>query len=196
MDKELVINGVKYIRVDDNFKVGNSVKYNNYEFYIIKLDDNFATLVSREFLSKDKIKELFKDDTDYLDDDCDVRFNTDETDNDWQNSKIREVLNTKFIQEFNKNELVRMTTNYDECKHSRDYIRLLTVREVERLSDEHKRVYRRYGYWTMSPYDFNGSSARVFFVLSDGNLSYNNVNFAYGVRFVICVNKELLKNAN
>ena len=40
-------------------------------------------------------------------------------------------------------------------------------------------------YWTMSPYNFNGSYALVFNVYSDGNLGWGGVSGTWGVRSVI-----------
>ena len=46
-------------------------------------------------------------------------------------------------------------------------------------------LYTGQHYWTMSPYIFDGYNARVFHVYSNGYLSYDRVDFAYGVRPVI-----------
>ena len=46
-------------------------------------------------------------------------------------------------------------------------------------------LYNNANYWTMSPYNFNGSYARVFVVNDYGNLDYWSVYYTYGVRPVI-----------
>ena len=47
-------------------------------------------------------------------------------------------------------------------------------------------LYTGQNYWTMSPYSFNGGSAYVFRVYSDGDLNYaGSVDLARGVRPVI-----------
>ena len=46
-------------------------------------------------------------------------------------------------------------------------------------------------YWTMSPFYFNGPSAYVFFVDSDGWLFNYNVNSIRGVRPVINLNANI-----
>lgn len=191
MDKELVINGIKYIRVDENnYKIGDTIKYNGYEWYIIKLVDNKATLLMKNCLSEDEMQEIFADE--YLDNDNDVVFNLDKSNNDWCNSIIRERLNNTFIDKFNKVELNIMKTNYDEDKYSNDYIRLATIREIEKFGNNIRQADRIY--WTMSPSNFNSASADayVWYVYSTGNLGYIWVTDSNGVRPVINVNVDYL----
>lgn len=52
-------------------------------------------------------------------------------------------------------------------------------------------LYTNSAYWTMSPFNFAGSRARVFRVYSDGDLSNGNVNSSYGVRPVINLRGDL-----
>ena len=67
-------------------------------------------------------------------------------------------------------------------------IRLLTRREVEDLDIEHRKINSdRHWFWTMTPYiDMTelegGCYANVILVHSNGDLDYDNVNSAYGLR--------------
>lgn len=187
MEKELIINGTKYIRVDEtDYKEGDTVKYNGYEWYIIKLVDNKATLLMKDCLPEDKMSELFANE--YLDDDNDVVFNLDASNNDWKDSIIRKRLNDTFIDEFNKDELNLMKTNYDEDKYSEDYVRLVTIREIER-QDEYIRESNKSN-WTMSPAYFYSwhASAIAWYVYPSGYFGDDLTSTANGVRPVINVN--------
>lgn len=195
MENMIVINGIKYKKVEDeeNFKLHDLVKYNGYEWYIIKIDNDNVTLLMKNKLDNDTMQSLF--DEEYLDDDYDVKFNLDVKNNDWADSIIRQTLNEKFIDEFNKNELNIMKTNYDEDKYSNDYIRLLTIRETEKLPEEIRNIDEYY--WTLSPSYFNSdySLAYVWFVVPSGSLSpWNIVASSFGVRPVINLKAEYLEN--
>lgn len=191
MEKELIINGIKYIRVEeDNFKIGDIVKFNGYDWYIIKIENSNATLLMKNVLSESEVQELF--DEEYLDSDNDVCFNKDKANNDWNYSIIRKILNTIFLDEFDEYELNVMRTNYDEDKYSEDHVRLLTIREAERLEDDIRVC--GIAYWTMSPSHFNSNdtSAFVWYGYSSGTLYHNWATSAYGVRPVINLSTDLL----
>ncbi len=192
MENILVINGIKYKKVEDeNFKLYDLVKYNGYEWYIIKIDNDNVTLLMKDKLGSDTMKSLF--DEEYLDADYDAKFNLDVKNNDWADSIIRQTLNEKFINKFNKSELNIMKTNYDEDKYSNDYIRLLTMREAEKLPEE-IRTTNEY-YWTLSPSRFTSgnSDARVWLVMPSGSLyPWANVTHSLGVRPVINLKAEYL----
>ena len=192
MENILVINGIKYKKVEDeNFKLYDLVKYNGCEWYIIKIDNDNVTLLMKNKLDNDTMKSLF--DEKYLDDSYDVKFNSDAINNDWADSIIRQALNEKFIDKFNKNELNIMKTNYDEDKCSNDYIRLLTIREAEKLPKEIRKINEYY--WTLSPSDFisNSSIAYVWSVMPSGSLTpWYNVTNSFVVRPVINLKAEYL----
>ena len=195
MENILVINGIKYKKIEDeeNFKLYDLVKYNGYEWYIIKIDNDNVTLLMKNKLDSDTMKSLF--DEEYLDDECDVKFNSDASNNDWADSIIRQVLNEKFIDKFNKNELNIMKTNYDEDKNSSDYVRLLTIREAGKLPEEIRTINECY--WTLSPSSFSSdySIAGVWYVMPSGSLyPWNSVTFSIGVRPVINLKAEYLTN--
>ena len=192
MENILVINGIKYKKVEDeNFKLYDLVKYNSYEWYVIKIDNDDVTLLMKNKLDNDTMKSLF--DEEYLNDSYDAKFNLDASNNDWADSIIRQSLNEKFIDEFNKNELSIMKTNYDEDKYSDDYIRLLTIREAEKLPGEIRGIDEYY--WTLSPsnFDSNCSIAYVWYVASSGSLSpWSHVTASFGIRPVINLKAEYL----
>ena len=194
MENILVINGIKYKKVEDeNFKLYDLVKYNGYEWYIIKIDNDNVTLLMKDKLGSDTMKSLF--DEEYLDADYDAKFNLDVKNNDWADSIIRQALNEKFIDRFDKNELNIMKTNYDEDKYSDDYIRLLTIREVEKLPEEIRSIDEYY--WTLSPSSFysDSSNAYVWAVMPSGSLRpWHSVTNSLGVRPVINLKAEYLEN--
>ena len=194
MEDILVINGIKYKKVEDeNFELYDLVKYNGYEWYIIKIDNDDVTLLMKNKLDNDTMQSLFS--KEYLDDECDVKFNSDASNNDWADSIIRQVLNEKFIDKFDKNELNVMKTNYDEDKYSDDYIRLLTIREAEKLPEEIRTINEYY--WTLSPSYFNSyySGAYVWRVNPSGSLNFgSSVASSFGARPVINLKAEYLEN--
>lgn len=198
MENKININGIEYIRVDsikkENFEVGDLINYNGYEWYIIKLEKNYSTLMMKDCLLEDKIKELFDDN--YLDDEYDVKFNLDVSNNDWQDSIIKKVLNCKFFDEFNIDELSLMNTNYDKNKYSTDLIRIPTLREIERLSDNIK--FSNKNYWTMSPSFFSSAIALAFvwLVTSSWHFGSYRSSYGYGVRPVIKVKNKFLEKGD
>lgn len=198
MENKININGIEYIRVDsikkENFEVGDLINYNGYEWYIIKLEKNYSTLMMKDCLLEDKIKELFDDN--YLDDEYDVKFNLDVSNNDWQDSIIKKVLNYKFFDEFNIDELSLMNTNYDENKYSTDLIRIPTIREIERLSDNIK--FSNKNYWTMSPSYFSSAvaNAYVWYVNLTGHFGSNRASYGIGIRPVIKVKNNFLRKGD
>lgn len=196
MNKDiLIINGIKYIRVEEenkqNSKLYDVVKYNNFEWYVIKTNNNEVRLLLKETLDNEEMEQIFGEE---LDEDKDIYFNK-ENNFDWKDSIIRKVLNEVFINKFNKEELNIMHTNYDENKGSKDYIKLLTIREVEKLPEEIRKSDR--AYWTMSPstfYSWDGS-ADVWHVNGDGNLNNYWTTSTLGVRPVISLKSEYLINS-
>lgn len=191
MEKELIINGIKYIRADykQEYKIGDIVEYNDYEWYVIKVQDNNVTLMMKDVLSNEEITEYFTD-KNY------VKYNVDKTNYDWKDTYIRKVLNKKFLEKFNKVELNIMHTNYDEDKYSDDHIRIPTIREIEKLDEGIRKATT--SYWTMSPSYFSAgnASARVWCVNSAGQFSNWGVDASIGVRPVINLKSEYLNNEN
>lgn len=193
MKNSIIVNGIKYIRAEEQLKLYDTVKYNGYDWYIIGLNDDSVILLMKECLPVEKMKEIF--DEEILDEDFDVNFSENRTSNDWINSIIREGLNKKFIEEFNEEELKKMKTNYDEDKYSEDYIRLLTIRNVDKLPENLRECNKNY--WTMSPYLFSTwyADAGVWGVSSTGSLINYWTSYSWlGVRPVINLKSEYLNN--
>ncbi len=188
--KEIKINNKRYKLME----VGNKeyeVKFNGYEWYVMKNEDGLLTLLMKNALPVDMIKKYFEG----YDEDYDVPFNT-EVDPDWINSTIRKGL-IKFAEnEFKDKGLELMVTNYDQDKYAEDYIRLITIREAEQMPEEMHKLDRGYYYWTMSPmYTQKGKEyASVFRVGGSSNagyLGYDSVyNSSYVVRPVVCLRSD------
>lgn len=198
MNKDiLIINGIKYIRVEEeenkqNLKLYDVVKYNNFEWYVIKTNNNEVRLLLKETLDNEEMEQIFGEE---LDEDKDIYFNK-ENNFDWKDSIIRKGLNEVFINKFNKEELNIMHTNYDESKGSKDYIKLLTIREVEKLPEEIRKSDR--DYWTMSPSYFRSwhGDAYVWCVFGGGYLyDFYWTALTLGVRPVISLKSEYLINS-
>lgn len=113
-----------------------------------------------------------------VDSDYDVRYSF-TNNNDWKESYIRLVLNTSFIYDLGKENMLKMND---------DYVRLITKDEVEKMSDEMLKVNDQYGYWTMTPY--SGDASSVWLVRANGNADWYYANYTNsGVRPVIKVKK-------
>ena len=176
-----------------NTSVGSIINYNGFEWYIIEEKEDSIVLFMKERMSEDLIKELFTD-TRMIDADYDVRFSRDEKNNDWKDSYIRQVLNTKFLEKFIIDDLVLMKTKYDSDKESDDYIRLITIDEFEKLELSVRKVNDKFGYWLMSPSNFFATytTALEFSANSTGYAYYGWVASTFGVRPVIQVKKDVL----
>ena len=191
MENELIINGVKYVKWEEpkTYKVYDLVKYNGYEWIVIKVEDNKLTLMMKKCLSKEKMKEIFNNK--YLEDNG-IKYSLDEICNDWNKTEIKRGLNNGFLKEFNKEELVKMKTNFDENKYSYDYIRIPKIREIERLDLD--RIAPDKYCWTMSPSPFWVVSGAAFewFENSTGALFGGWVGSSTSVRPVITLKSDNL----
>ena len=172
------------------------VRYKGLEFRVIKENDNERLLMLKDSLTNELIKKYFTN-TNMVDSDCDVKFNKDYSNPWWRDSYIRQVLNTKFLEDLNIDDLNVMETTVElnnEKVTTRDYVRLLTKEEVKSLEKEELATERQYGYWTMSPSYFSGGIAFVFYVIGSaypGHLNYNFVNSSYGVRPIISLKSNV-----
>ena len=167
------------------------IKYNNYEWYIIDIDNDKAILLLKDKLSKEEMQELF--DEDLLDDDKETRFSYDYKNWRWSDSPIRQVLNTKWLSKFNKNELVQMKTEIEfnnEKMIANDFIRLMTYEEIQNMPLEILKS-NKYGYWLGSPSYVGFGVAHVHVVGSSGVNGGSGVYNANGVRPVILVKLPL-----
>lgn len=75
MKNEIIIDGVVYVKkeIEEPKKIGDEIKYNNFEWFIINEDENSYTLLLKDVLEEEIVKELFEK-YDLLDEDCDVIF--------------------------------------------------------------------------------------------------------------------------
>ena len=187
MEKELIING-RY-EESKTYQIYDTVKYNGYKWIVINVKGNKLTLMMKDCLPKEKVKEIFNND--YLDEEGDIKYSLDKTCNDWNKTEIKRGLNNEFLKEFDKEELVKMKTNYDEDKYSYDYIRIPKIREIERLNQDE--VAPDKSYWTMSPSNFGaeGGFAREWSQDSTGFIYYWwVVNGSLGARPVITIKSD------
>lgn len=211
MKNEIIIDGEVYVKkssitnvvigrqnitigVKEEYKIGDIVNYNNYEWYIIDIKEDDYTLFMKGRMNKELIQELFTDKR-MLDDYCDVSFSRNKENVWWSDSYIRQVLNTKFLEKFNISELTEMKTTVsinEENSTTKDYIRLITKEECDELDKIVLKTNETYGYWTMSPSHYS-SYANEFYVTFTGDISNNlYVTAGYGVRPVISVKKEAI----
>lgn len=190
MEKELIINGVKYVKWEEpnTYKIYDLIKYNGYEWIVINVKNDKLTLMMKNCLSKEKIKEIFNNN--YLDKDSDVKYSLDKKISDWNKTEIKRGLNNEFLKEFDKKNLIEMKTNYDEDKYSFDYIRIPKIREIERLDRD--KIVPDKSCWTMSPLYFNATNGNASeLVQSDtGFLSDWGVHYSFGVRPVITLKSD------
>lgn len=172
------------------------VNYKNFEWYVIKEDEKEKLLFMKDGIPADQVKKYFTNEQ-MVDSDNDVRFNKDYTNPWWRDSYIRQVLNTKFLEDLDLEDLNVMETTVElngEKVTTKDYIRLITKEEVENLHLEIRKTNRQYGYWTITPYYWSGSHAYVFAVYGSsypGNLNANYVYNSYVVRPVISLKSDI-----
>ena len=191
MNKELIINGIKYVKCKEpkTYKIYDLVKYNGYEWIVINVEYDKLTLMMKKCLSEEKMKEIFN--SKYLNENFDIKYSLDKKCNDWDKTEIKKGLNNEFLKEFNEKELFMMETNYDKDKYSYDYIRIPEIREIERL-DQDKIAPGKFC-WTMSPSFFNesGDYAYEWGLNSAGNLiPWWDVTNSLGVRPVITLKSD------
>lgn len=151
--------------------IGDIYKFCGLDWIIIDKFDNKLKLMSKDVLSR--------------------MTYSDNNSNDWVESNVRKFLNEDFINKLDKSKLIKMRTNYDEDKFSEDYIRIPTLREMEKLPINLRDCDNVY--WTMtSSYGVSEdcSNAGVFSVWSSGSLGAWSVNGTLGVRPVILVEEN------
>lgn len=177
-ENEIYVDDVKYVKAVNvlaDKKIGDVMSFSNLDWYIIDEDDETYTLFLKETLSDKMIKKHFTQKS-MIDEDGDVKYSY--SDNSWENSYIRLVLNTSFIDELDKEQLIKMND---------DYVRLIEKDECEKLLVEIRRANR--SYWTMTP---NPTGAGVFYFGHTGGYwgdSYSFRVIGFGVRPVIRVKK-------
>lgn len=148
--------------------IGDIYKFCGLDWIIIDKFDNKLKLMAKDVV-------------------CELAY-SDKNSNNWAESNVRKFLNEDFINELDKSKLIKMRTNYDEDKFSEDYVRIPTLREIEKLPMDIRGC--NSAYWTMtSSYGVSEdcSYANVFYVVSSGCLNWSGVNSTRGVRPVILV---------
>ena len=161
---------IEALKPEKELKLYDVVNYCNHEWYVIKIENDEVTLMSKDVIGT-----------------CTY---SDYNNNDFTESNCIKLLSS-FLAELNLYELEDMKTNYDENKFYKSLIRIPTLREIEQMPMS----VRECGdaYWTMtSSYGVSEDSdyAFVFYVYSNGNLYYNSVNSTYGVRPVFTLKTE------
>ena len=188
-----------YVREDkimQNTGVGlyRDFKFCGLDWQVIDEDAETTTLLAKFCLNKEIIKEVFA--SDEYDSDYDVKFSDNSSEWRWKNSIIRKRLNDKFLKMLNKEQLVPMTTTIwlnGESSTTKDYVRLLTLDEIQRLPKSVKESKAQYYFWSLSPYGFNGTHSYVFRVYTTGNLNITLVDFGGAVAPVIKLKRSSLK---
>ncbi len=163
------------------------VSFGGYEWYVIAEDNDTKTLFMKDKLSENDIKGIFN--KEYLDDYKDVRFSF--HDNKWRDSIIRAVLNTEFLAQLDRSGLKPMTIDADGIE-TVDYVRLISLEEVQELPAEIRKCNGNWGYWTLTPYSSN--TYGVYSVHSSGDVGSNHAYNEYGVRPVIRVLKSAIES--
>ena len=152
---------------------------NGIEWVCYKKEERFDYLVTKDILSEEILQDIV--DGKRLADGHEVRYNNDVTDDTWENSVIRRILNNKFKEKY----LSDIEINEE--------VRLLTKDEVEKLDSDLHDVSD--WYWTMtSNTDEDNLYAGVFRVVGStypGYLYDNYVSDTYGVRPVICLKSNV-----
>ena len=200
MEKELIINGIKYVREDntendtennaENNEKYNIVQFCGFDWYVIEEDEKTQTLFMKDKLSPKQMEKYF--DEDVLDSDRDTRFSF--VNNKWRDSHIRFVLNSKFLNDLNIENLVIMESsqkiNNEEIK-TNDYVRLLTIEDARNLPKEILKTNYDSGYWLGSASDYRGYYDYVWSVYSVGWLDYFSCYYmGAGVRPVVKISKS------
>lgn len=163
----------KYIKnIDKELKLYDTVNYCNHEWYVIKIEEDVITLMSKNIVGT-----------------CTY---SDNNSNDFVESNCIKLLN-EFMKKLNENDLMLTKTNYDENKFTNSIIRIPTLREIEMLPMSIRKCDN--AYWTMtSSYGVSEDCSRalVFRVYSNGQLGHGYVNDTIGVRPLIKIKKDCL----
>lgn len=188
MEKELTTNEVKHVKYEESktYQIYDTVKYNGYKWIVINVRNNKLTLMMKNCLPKEKMKEIFNND--YLVGFDYIKYNLEVRCIGWNKTEIRRGLNNKFLKEFNKEELVKMKTDY-----AFDYIRIPKIREIKGLDPD--KIAPDKSCWMISPLDFvkQWGNAYAWLHNSAGSLfTWWSVIYSLGVRPVITIKSDLV----
>lgn len=174
-------------------KIGDKVNYKNYEWFVTKIEDEKVTLMMADRMSDEDIEELFYEE-EMRDSDNDVKF--DKETNDWKDSYIRKVLNKRFINKLDKQDLNEMTINYAEDEYTTDHVRIPSLKECRELPKEiltnNKAVFWLINRGCLRKDIYNWSYAGAFAFNYSSGRAYSSYGFR-AVLAVICVNKSALE---
>ena len=174
---DFYIDKIKEI-MSPKLKKGDYVEISGILFRCYNEEKSLCTTVKE--LSEEVIKNII--DGKRLSKENKVRYNNDVTDDSWENSVIRRILNNKFKEKYLNNIEID------------GEVRLLTKEEVEKMDSEFHSVSD--WYWTMtSNTDENDFYAYVFVVggsSNPGRLDYYWVDYTYVVRPVVSLKSDVL----
>lgn len=163
----------QYVKnIDKELKLYDVVNYCNHDWYVIKIEEEYVTLMSKNAIGT-------------------CAYNNNNS-NDWKDSNCIKLLN-EFMSKLNADDLMLMKVNYDEDKFTNSIIRIPTLREIENMPMSVRECGQ--SYWTMtSSYRVSEDcgNAYVFAVWSGGDLGYDYVDYTYGVRPLIKIKKDCL----
>ena len=157
---------------EKELKLYDTVNYCNHEWYVIKIENDEVTLMSKNVIGT-----------------CTYSNNNS---NDWKDSNVINKC-LELFDEIQSDDLISMKTNYDEDKYSCDLVRIPTLREIEAMPMDVRKCSD--AYWTMTAsYGVSEDSnyAYVFTVSSAGYLYYGGVDSTNGVRPVIKLKTDKL----
>lgn len=143
----------------------NVVTYAGFEWYIIGIDGDAATLLAK-------------------DDDFGV-YEFDEESNDYESSSIRLYLNSSVLNKLIDNEANLLETCLTDCNSIKEQVYLLSIEEAEKLPELVKKFSR--SWWLRSPGDGSDFAAFVNFVGDINSYGYHVFNDFGSVRPVIKV---------
>lgn len=163
---------IEALKPEKELKLYDVVNYCNHEWYVIKIENDEVTLMSKDVIGT-----------------CTY---SDYNSNDFKESNCIKLL-SDFLTKLNLYELEEMRTNYDENKSYYSLIRIPTLREIEAMPKSVRACGN--AYWTMTASygvseDFE--YAYVFSVNSYGYLRGNSANGTSSVRPVIKIRRESL----
>lgn len=177
MTKEEALTKIKeleeYVKnLDKELKLYDTVNYCNHEWYVIKIENDEVTLMSKDVIGT-----------------CTY---SDNNTNDFIKSNCIEMLN-EFEKKLNMGDLLALNRNYDENKIYNGFIVIPTLREIEAMPMDVRKCGN--AYWTMtSSYGVSKdcTDALVFIAWSDGSLGSDYAHDVHGVRPVIKIKRECL----
>ena len=159
-------------KLKKELKLYDVVKYCDHEWYVIKIENDTVTLMSKDVIGT-----------------CTY---SDNNSNDFTESNCIKLLN-EFMKKININDLAVLDRNYDEGKFYTGLIGIPTLREIEAMPMDVRKCSD--AYWTMTAsYGVSEDSnyAYVFTVSSAGYLYYDGVDSTNGVRPVIKLKTDKL----